>query len=89
MDGEHNVSNNGRSASARRSHSLPTVTMRALAIGHREWTAVEKYKLKGLAERGLPTQKIAKALKRSAAISRAMASRLGIRLIDAPPPPTS
>lgn len=83
------MSSNGKSASARHRHSLPAVTTRVPAIGHREWTAVEKYKLKGLAERGVPTQKIAKTLKRSAAITRSMASRLGIRLTDDPAPPTS
>jgi hypothetical protein len=51
-------------------------------IRYREWTAVEKHKLKGLAERGLSAQKIARSLKRSVCITQAMASKLGIRFAD-------
>jgi hypothetical protein len=51
-------------------------------IGHREWTAVEKYKLKGLAERKIPARKIARLLKRSVGITLSMASKMGIQLID-------
>lgn len=58
------------------------VTFSVRQIGYREWTAVEKHKLKGLAERGLPVQKIARSLKRSVCITQAMASKLDIRFAD-------
>lgn len=51
-------------------------------IGHRQWTAVEKYRLKGLAEQNVPARKIARALRRSVAITTSMASKLGIPLVE-------
>lgn len=82
------MSSDEKSATARLSHSLPVVTTDLRQIGHREWTAMEKCKLKGLAERSVPTEKIARTLRRSAAVTRAMASRLGIRLTDTAPAPS-
>jgi hypothetical protein len=51
-------------------------------IGHRQWTAVDKYKLKGLAEQRVPARKIARVLKRSVAVTTSMASKLGIPLTE-------
>lgn len=48
------------------------------AIGERPWTAVEKYKLKGLAGRRLSAAQISRHLKRPLASIRSMASNLGI-----------
>ncbi|QND71454.1 hypothetical protein [Tardiphaga robiniae] len=66
----------------RRRGPTSAITFSMRQIGYREWTAVEKHKLKGLAERGLSVQKIARSLKRSVCITQAMASKLGIRFGD-------
>ncbi len=47
----------------------------------REWTAVEKYKLKGFAKKAYPAEKIARALRRPVDATVAMASKLGLQLI--------
>ena len=49
-------------------------------VNKREWTAVEKHKLKGLAKKNAPTTKIARLLKRSVASTAIMAAKLGISL---------
>jgi hypothetical protein len=49
-------------------------------VNEREWTAVEKHRLKGLAKKNAPTAKIARALKRSVASTATMAAKLGISL---------
>jgi hypothetical protein len=46
----------------------------------REWTAVDKFRLKGLAKQGHSAEKIARALKRPIGDTIAMASRLGMPL---------
>ena len=57
-------------------------------IGHetnhaaaREWTAVEKFKLRGLAKQAHSARKIARTLKRPIDATVAMAAKLGYRLI--------
>jgi hypothetical protein len=55
-----------------------TETRRAAA---REWTAVEKFRLKGLAKQAHSAEKIARALKRPVDATVAMASKLGYRLM--------
>jgi hypothetical protein len=62
--------------------SLPAHANGGKRIGYREWTAVEKFKLKGLAERRLPAERIARLLRRSVGITRSMATRMGIQLVD-------
>lgn len=62
--------------------SSATLPSPSKQIGHRQWTAVEKYKLKGLAEQRVPAHKIARALKRSVAVTTSMASKLGIQLSE-------
>jgi hypothetical protein len=47
----------------------------------REWTAVEKFKLKGLAKQGYSAAKIARVLRRPADATMAVASKLGYRLV--------
>jgi hypothetical protein len=49
-------------------------------LDEREWTAVEKYKLRGLAKKNAPTVKIARVLKRSVASTATMAAKLGLSL---------
>jgi hypothetical protein len=49
-------------------------------LDEREWTAVEKYKLRGLANKNAPTVKIARVLKRSVASTATMAAKLGLSL---------
>ena len=56
-------------------------------IGHvtnrsaeREWTAVEKFRLKGLAKQAHSAEKIARALRRPVGATIDMASRLGVAL---------
>lgn len=44
----------------------------------RPWTAVEKHKLRGMVDRGLPTSKIARNLRRPHASVVAMATSLGL-----------
>ncbi len=46
----------------------------------REWTAGERFKLKGLAQQAYPAEKIARVLKRPVDATVAMASKLGYRL---------
>jgi hypothetical protein len=46
----------------------------------REWTAVEKFRLKGLAKQTPSAAKIAKALRRPVSATIAMASKLGLPL---------
>jgi hypothetical protein len=49
-------------------------------VDQREWTAVEKHKLRGLAKKNAPTVKIARVLKRSVASTATMAAKLGLSL---------
>lgn len=53
---------------------------RVLASNDRPWTAVEKYKLRGLVDRQLPILKIARTLRRPLTPVSAMASGLGLPL---------
>jgi hypothetical protein len=46
----------------------------------RPWTAVERYKLKGLISRNVPARKIARALVRPLDSITAMADRLGLTI---------
>jgi hypothetical protein len=46
----------------------------------REWTAVEKFRLKDLAKQAHSAEKIAKMLKRPVGATVAMASKLGYQL---------
>jgi hypothetical protein len=46
----------------------------------REWTAVDKFRLKGLAKQALPAEKIARTLKRPIDATIVMATKLGYRL---------
>jgi hypothetical protein len=46
----------------------------------REWTAAEKFRLKGLAKQGHSAEKIARVLRRPVDATIAMASKLGHRL---------
>jgi hypothetical protein len=48
--------------------------------GNRDWTAAEKYKLKGLAKSHVPAERIARILRRPVAATIAMAAKLGISL---------
>ncbi len=57
------------------------VESRARRPAAREWTAVEKYRLKGLAKQAYSAEKIARALRRSVDATVAMASKLGLQLI--------
>jgi hypothetical protein len=59
---------------ARRSHEANRAS--------REWTAVEKFKLKGLARQGYSAEKIARVLRRPVGTTIAVASKLGYRLIS-------
>ena len=52
----------------------------ARRVDEREWTAVEKHKLKGLARKRAPATKIARILKRSVAATATMAAKLGVSL---------
>jgi hypothetical protein len=47
----------------------------------REWTAVEKFRLKGLAKQALSAENIARTLKRPVDATVAMATKLGYRLM--------
>jgi hypothetical protein len=47
----------------------------------REWTAVEKFRLKGLAKQAYSADKIARVLKRPVDATVVMASRLGLQLM--------
>jgi hypothetical protein len=47
----------------------------------REWTAVEKFRLKGLAKQDHSAAKIARTLKRPVDATVAMATKLGYRLM--------
>jgi hypothetical protein len=47
----------------------------------REWTAVEKFRLKGLAKQGYSAERIARVLRRPVDTTIAIASKLGYRLI--------
>ena len=47
----------------------------------RAWTAVEKFRLKGLAKQAHSAEKIARTLKRPVYATVAMATRLGYRLM--------
>ena len=47
----------------------------------REWTAVEKFRLKGLAKQAHSAEKIARTLKRPVDATVAMATKLGYRLM--------
>jgi len=51
------------------------------AAAAREWTAVEKFRLKGLAKQAQSAEKIARTLKRPVGATVAMATKLGYRLI--------
>jgi hypothetical protein len=52
----------------------------------REWTAVEKFRLKGLAKQGYSAEKIARVLRRPVDTTIATASKLGYCLIFNEPP---
>jgi hypothetical protein len=54
---------------------------KASGSAEREWTAVEKFRLKGLAKQALPAEKIARTLKRPVDATVAMATKLGHRLM--------
>jgi len=47
-------------------------------LDQRSWTAVERYKLKGLINQKVPAKKIARTLKRPLTSITAMANRLGL-----------
>jgi hypothetical protein len=47
----------------------------------REWTAVDKFRLKGMAKQALPAGKIARTLKRPIDATVAMATKLGYPLM--------
>lgn len=55
---------------------------RASKKNDRRWTAVERYKLRGLIEREMPASAIARSLKRPLASITAMAATLGLTLND-------
>ena len=57
-------------------------TRRSANHTFREWTAVEKFKLKGLARQGYSTEKITRVLRRPVGTTIAVASKLGYRLIS-------
>jgi len=46
----------------------------------REWTAVEKFRLRGLAKQSYSAEKIARTLKRPVEATVAMATKLGFHL---------
>ncbi|MGZ5872058.1 MAG: hypothetical protein ACXWKP_08100 [Bradyrhizobium sp.] len=50
-------------------------------VAAREWTAVEKFRLKGLAKQAHSAEKIARTLKRPVGATVAMATKLGYRLM--------
>jgi len=54
---------------------------RASRTDQREWTAVEKFRLKGLAKQAYSADKIARVLKRPVDATVAMAFRLGFQLM--------
>jgi hypothetical protein len=54
---------------------------KASGSAEREWTAVEKFRLNGLAKQALPAEKIARTLKRPVDATVAMATKLGHRLM--------
>jgi hypothetical protein len=64
----------------RRTSSKPDIAGRTGSTVEREWTAVEKFRLKGLAKQARPAAKIARALGRPVGDTVAMASRLGVPL---------
>jgi hypothetical protein len=64
----------------RRTSSKPQIAGRTGSSVEREWTAVEKFRLKGLAKQAQPAEKIARALRRPVGDTVAMASRLGVPL---------
>jgi hypothetical protein len=47
----------------------------------REWTAVDKFRLKGMAKQALPAGKIARTLRRPVDATIAMATKLGYPLM--------
>jgi len=53
---------------------------RVRRTAEREWTAVEKFRLKGLAKQSYSADRIARALRRPVDATVAMASRLGLHL---------
>lgn len=53
---------------------------RARKGNDRPWTAVERHKLRGLIDRGLPASTIARTLRRPLASITAMANSLGLHL---------
>jgi hypothetical protein len=61
--------------------SKPQCGNQASRTDLREWTAVEKFRLKGLAKQAYPADKIARVLKRPVGATVAMASRLGLHLM--------
>jgi hypothetical protein len=54
---------------------------KARRSAEREWTAVDKFRLKGLAKQALPAEKIARTLKRPIDATIMMATKLGYRLM--------
>lgn len=72
----------------RKSRSSP-FSRPASPAAAREWTAVEKFRLKGLAKKAYPADKIARSLGRPVDVTVAMACKLGLQLGDNLPTPTN
>ena len=64
-----------------RTTSKRRIVDKASGSAEREWTAVEKFRLKGLAKQAFPVEKIARTLKRPVDATVAMATKLGHRLM--------
>jgi hypothetical protein len=64
----------------RKSDKQPAVNETQL-VAARAWTAVEKFRLKGLAKQAYSADKIARTLKRPVDATVAMATKLGYRLM--------
>jgi hypothetical protein len=58
----------------------PHIVHKTSSFAEREWTAVDKFRLKGLAKQGLSAEKNARALRLPVGDTIAMASRLGVPL---------
>jgi hypothetical protein len=64
----------------RRTSTKRRIVHKTSRSAEREWTAVDKFRLKGLAKQGHSAEKIARALRRPIGDTIAMASRLGVPL---------
>jgi len=64
-----------------RTSSKRHIVDKTVRSAEREWTAVEKFRLRGLAKQALSAEKIARTLKRPVDATVAMATKLGHRLI--------